>query len=344
MNSCYIIAEAGVNHNGSEEIAIKLIQAAAESGADAVKFQTFKAENLVSKESKTAEYQKLQTGEDKQYFMLKKLEISEELHIKLMNQCKKSGIEFLSTPFDIESAKFLLDLGMRKIKVPSGELTNIPYIIELAKFDIPMIISTGMSNLDEIKNTLIEIKNLRKVKKFKRPLCEMITILHCTSNYPAKNKDINLRAMKTIEKEFNVPVGYSDHTEGLFVSVNAVAMGATIIEKHFTLNKDMSGPDHKASLEPEELKEMISQIRRIEECLGSEIKSPTENEMPIRSLMRRSVVLTCDKKANEVLKLEDLELLRPGHGIAPVDMKKVVGKKLLVDCKIGTTLKWNDLK
>ena len=177
MNSCYIIAEAGVNHNGSEEIAIKLIQAAAESGADAVKFQTFKAENLVSKESKTAEYQKLQTGEDKQYSMLKKLEISEELHIKLMNQCKKSGIEFLSTPFDIESAKFLLDLGMRKMKVPSGELTNIPYIIELAKFDIPMIISTGMSNLDEIKNTLIEIKNLRGIYNLKCSIFYIIVSL-----------------------------------------------------------------------------------------------------------------------------------------------------------------------
>ncbi len=343
MNKCYIIAEAGVNHNGSNELAIKLVKVAAESGADAVKFQTFKAESLVSQMARTAEYQKLQTGEDSQFSMLKKLEISEELHIKLIDQCKKSGIEFLSTPFDIESAKFLLDLGMKKIKVPSGELTNIPFIKELANYNVPMIVSTGMSTLSEVKDAVEAIQNVREIKQFKRPLNEMLTILHCTSNYPAKYKDINLRAMQTLENEFNIPVGYSDHTEGIFVSVSAVAMGATLIEKHFTLDKDMPGPDHKTSLNPEELKEMVKQIRAVEQCLGSGIKAPMENELPVRVLVRRSVVLTSDKKANEVLKLEDLILLRPGHGIAPVDMKKVVGKKLLVDYKSGSTLQWSDL-
>jgi N,N'-diacetyllegionaminate synthase len=343
MSKCYIIAEAGVNHNGSDELALQLVEAAAKSGADAVKFQTFKTENLVSQEAKTAEYQKLQTGEDSQFNMLKKLEISEELHIKLIDQCKQSGIEFLSTPFDVESAKFLLDLGMKKIKVSSGELTNIPFIKELANYDMPMIVSTGMSTLAEIKDAVEAIQNAREIKQFKRPLSEMLTILHCTSNYPAKYKDINLRAMQTIENEFNIPVGYSDHTEGVFVSVSAVAMGATLIEKHFTLGKDMPGPDHKASLNPEELKEMVKQIRGVEQCLGNGIKVPMENEMPIRALVRRSVVLTSDKKANEVLKLEDLILLRPGHGVAPVDMKKVVGKRLLVDYKSGSTLQWSDL-
>jgi N,N'-diacetyllegionaminate synthase len=275
--------------------------------------------------------------------MLKKLEISEELHIKLIDQCKQSGIEFLSTPFDVESAKFLLDLGMKKIKVPSGELTNIPFIKELANYDMPMIVSTGMSTLAEVKDAVEAIQNIREIKQFKRPLSEMLTILHCTSNYPAKYKDINLRAMQTIENEFNTPVGYSDHTEGVFVSVSAVAMGATLIEKHFTLDKDMLGPDHKASLNPEEFKEMVRQIRGVEQCLGSGIKAPMENELPIRALVRRSVVLKSDKKANEVLELEDLILLRPGHGVAPVDMKMVVGKKLLVDYKSGSTLQWSDL-
>jgi len=343
MNECYIIAEAGVNHNGSDELAIKLVKVAAEAGADAVKFQTFKAESLVSQEARTAEYQRLQTGEDSQFSMLKKLEISEELHIKLIDQCKQSGIEFLSTPFDVESAKFLLDLGMKKIKVPSGELTNIPFIKELANYDMPMIVSTGMSTLAEVKDAVEAIQNIREIKQFKRPLSEMLTILHCTSNYPAKYKDINLRAMQTIENEFNTPVGYSDHTEGVFVSVSAVAMGATLIEKHFTLDKDMLGPDHKASLNPEEFKEMVKQIRGVEQCLGNGIKAPMENELPVRALVRRSVVLTSDKKANEVLELEDLILLRPGHGVAPVDMKKVVGKKLLVDYKSGSTLQWCDL-
>ena len=343
MNECYIVAEAGVNHNGSDELAIKLVKVAAEAGADAVKFQTFKAESLVSQVARTAEYQKLQTGEGSQFSMLKKLEISEELHIKLIDQCKQSGIEFLSTPFDVESAKFLLDLGMKKIKVPSGELTNIPFIKELANYDMPMIVSTGMSTLAEVKDAVEAIQNIREIKQFKRPLSEMLTILHCTSNYPAKYKDINLRAMQTIENEFNTPVGYSDHTEGVFVSVSAVAMGATLIEKHFTLDKDMLGPDHKASLNPEEFKEMVRQIRGVEQCLGSGIKAPMENELPIRALVRRSVVLKSDKKANEVLELEDLILLRPGHGVAPVDMKMVVGKKLLVDYKSGSTLQWSDL-
>ena len=343
MSKCYIIAEAGVNHNGSDELALQLVGAAAAAGADAVKFQTFKTENLVSQEAKTAEYQKLQTGEDSQFNMLKKLEISEELHIKLIAKCEQLNIEFLSTPFDIELAKYLLDLGMKRIKIPSGELTNIPLIEKLADFDVPMIMSTGMSSLEEVKDAVDSIRRVRQGQNFDRPLSEVLTVLHCTSNYPAKYEDINLNAMKTMADEFDIPVGYSDHTEGVFVSICAVSMGATIVEKHFTLDKDMPGPDHQASLDPEELKEMVDQIRSIERCLGGGIKAPTKSELPVRELVRRSVVLAIDKKAGEVLKLSDLSLLRPGNGIAPIDIEKIVGMKLLSDCKSNATIQWSDL-
>jgi len=341
--SCYIIAEAGVNHNGSDELALQLVEAAAKSGADAVKFQTFKTENLVSQEAKTAEYQKLQTGEDSQFNMLKKLEISEELHIKLIAKCEQLNIEFLSTPFDTELTKYLLDLGMKRIKIPSGELTNIPFIEKLADFDVPMIMSTGMSSLEEVKDAVDSIRRVRQGQNFDRPISEVLTVLHCTSNYPAKYEDINLNAMQAMADEFSIPVGYSDHTEGIFVSVSAVSMGAAIVEKHFTLDKDMPGPDHQASLDPEELKEMVDQIRSIERCLGDGIKAPTKSELPMRELVRRSVVLAIDKNAGEVLKLSDLSLLRPGNGIAPIDIEKIVGMKLLSDCKSNTTIQWSDL-
>ena len=343
MNSCYIIAEAGVNHNGSDELALQLVEVAAQAGADAVKFQTFKAENLVSQAAKTAAYQKTNTGEDSQFELLKKLEISEALHIKLMAKCQQLGIEFLSTPFDLESAKYLLDLGIKKIKIPSGELSNIAFIKQLAAFDVPMILSTGMSSLAEVRAAIKAIYDVRQKNAFNNPLNAVLTVLHCTSNYPAKYQDINLRAMQTMQNEFSIPVGYSDHTKGVFVAVSAVAMGAKVIEKHFTLDKNMPGPDHRASLNPAELKQMVEQIRNIEKCLGDGVKQPAKNELPIRELVRRSVVLTTDKKAGDMLELADLTLLRPGNGIVPADMEKVVGKKLLIDCKSGATLQWSDL-
>jgi N,N'-diacetyllegionaminate synthase len=343
LNNCYIIAEAGVNHNGSEELAIQLVEAASAAQADAVKFQTFKAENVVSKDAKTAQYQKKQTGNDNQFAMLKKLEISKELHVKLIDKCKQLDIEFLSTPFDIRSTEFLLELGMKKIKIPSGELTNIPFINKLAMFDVPMILSTGMSSLQEVKNAVDEIKSVRQKNNFNKPLSEVLSILHCTSNYPAHYKDVNLKAMHVMAKQFTVPVGYSDHTEGIFVSVCSVAMGASIIEKHFTLDKNMPGPDHKASIDPEELKLMVTQIRSIEQCLGDGVKRPRKSELPVRNLVRRSIILKTDKKANDILKLEDITLLRPGNGIPPSDMKKVIGRRLLVACSAGSMLKWNHL-
>ena len=232
MSKCYIIAEAGVNHNGSDELALQLVEAAAKSGADAVKFQTFKAENLVSKEAKTAEYQKLQTGESNQFNMLKKLEISEELHIKLIAKCEQLNIEFLSTPFDFGLAKYLLDLGMKRIKIPSGELTNIPFIKKLAGFDVPMILSTGMSSLQEVKDAVDSIRRVRQDQNFDRPLSEMLTVLHCTSNYPAKYEDINLNAMQTMLDELAIPIGYflaySKDVPVLFQSVNGIWIGLSL--------------------------------------------------------------------------------------------------------------------
>jgi len=251
MKKSLVIAEAGVNHNGSEQMALRLVETAAEAGADAVKFQTFKAENLVAKGAVTADYQKKQTGSADQYSMLKSLELTEALHLKIFERCRDCGIEFMSTPFDLEAAEFLLSMGMARIKIPSGELTNLPFVEALSAFNKPMFLSTGMANLEEVSEAVEIIGKTRKEHGFLDPIAEMLTLLHCTSNYPARNEDVNLRAMQTMAQELKLPVGYSDHTEGTLVSVAAVAMGASIIEKHFTLDRNLPGPDHQASLEPE---------------------------------------------------------------------------------------------
>lgn len=343
MNSCYVIAEAGVNHNGSERIAMELIRVAAEAGADAVKFQTFKAKNLVSKSAKTAKYQRLQTGEDHQFSMLEKLEISKDTHIKLVSQCKQLGIEFLSTPFDIDSAKFLLDLGMKKIKISSGEITNIPFIKQLASLNTPLILSTGMSSLSEVYKAIKAIKATREDNGFNGPLEKFLTVLHCTSNYPARYEDVNLKAMETMRKEFSIPVGYSDHTEGIFVSVCAVAMGSVLIEKHFTLDKALKGPDHKASLDIAELTEMIRQIREIEKCLGDGVKAPKDNELHVRDVVRRSIMLNVDRPAGYVLKEKDFLILRPGTGISPSEFKQLIGRSLRKNFCSGIPIQWSDV-
>lgn len=341
--TCFVIAEAGVNHNGSEDLALQLIEAAASAGADAVKFQSFKAASLAAKGTPTAEYQKLQTGNNDQYAMLKALEISENLHRKLINHCRDYGIEFMSTPFDTETADFLLGLDMKRLKIPSGELTNLPFIRELAAYNRLMILSTGMASLDEVIVAVGVIKEVRENQNFPEPLEEMLTILHCTSNYPTRNEDVNLKAMQTMEKELSLPVGYSDHTEGTLVSVAAVAMGAKIIEKHFTLDRNLPGPDHQASLEPEDLALMIKQIRQIEDCLGSGEKVPRDSELPVRDLVRRSVTLLTDKVAGEVIYAADLVLLRPGTGIPPKQLQQVIGRRLKAFQKAGTALAWQDL-
>lgn len=343
MKRVYIIAEAGVNHNGSEELALQLIEVAAKAGADAVKFQTFKAEALVAKGTATAAYQKSQTGSDDQFSMLKALEMSSELHVLLLAHCKLHNIEFMSTPFDLDSAEFLVNLGMRIIKIPSGELTNLPLISKLAAYDLPMILSTGMATLSEVKDAINAVRSIRQELCFERPLDEVLTILHCTSNYPAADADVNLRAITTLESECGLPAGYSDHTSGIVVSVAAVAMGAKVIEKHFTLDKELPGPDHKASLMPDELTEMVSQIRRVERCLGDGVKEPKSNELPIRELVRRSVVLARDKKGGDTLQPDDLVLLRPGTGIPPKDLPALFGRKLSSSKYVGELLGWDDL-
>lgn len=341
---CYIIAEAGVNHNGSEELAFKLVDAAQKSGADAVKFQTFKTEKLVTKNAKKAEYQKKQTGEGDQFSMLKKLELSDDAHRRLADYCNKKGIEFLSTPFDEESADFLIEIGCKRIKIPSGELTNIPFIKYLAQKDIPMIISTGMATLEEVQDAVEACRSTREECGYSGPIEEYVSLLHCTSNYPTAHKDVNLLAMNTLANQFRLPVGYSDHTAGVFVAPIARALGAEIFEKHFTLDRSMEGPDHAASLEPEELKEMCVAIRETDIILGSPEKKPTEHELEVRVAARRSVTLAQDVAAGVILTQEMLTLMRPGDGISPIHLEDMVGKTLINNMSAGETLHWANIK
>jgi len=340
----FVIAEAGVNHNGDEALALQLVEVAKECGADAVKFQTFSADKLVRKGAEKAEYQKRETGEGDQYAMLKGLEMSEALHHKLVKRCNDIGIEFMSTPFDEDAADFLVSLGMQHIKIPSGEITNHPFLKFLAQKDLPLILSTGMSTLDEIKEAVSVIAGERERNEFISPIEKMLTILHCTSNYPADCKDVNLRAMQTIATSTGLPVGYSDHTLGLAVSTAAVAMGAVVIEKHYTIDKNLPGPDHKASLTPLELKELVKQIRDVENALGSSIKEPTQSELPVRALVRRSLTTAKSLKAGMKVSVADLATLRPGTGISPSELAVVLGKKVVRDLKSGTTLQWSDLE
>lgn len=343
MKRCFIIAEAGVNHNGSEKLALQLVETAAKAGADAIKFQTFKAEKLVVKGTATADYQKQQTGNGDQFAMLEKLELSDDLHQKLIDHCYKFSIEFMSTPFDIEAAHFLVERGMDRLKIPSGELTNLPFIRELATFNKPMILSTGMASLTEVKEAVAAIREVRDEQGFSQSLGEVLTILHCTSNYPARMEDVNLKAMQTMASELELPVGYSDHTDGILVPVSAVAMGAKVIEKHFTLDRRLPGPDHLASLEFDDLEAMIQQIRQLESCLGDGKKEPRPNELPIRDLVRRSVTIVTDKVVGDVIQTEDLGILRPGTGIAPKHLQEVLGRRLKVSKKVGEVLMWQDL-
>jgi N,N'-diacetyllegionaminate synthase len=339
----YIIAEAGVNHNGSEKLSLEMVSLASKAGADAIKFQTFDTNKLVSKDAKSATYQLKSSNEPNQFSMLKKLELPRESLLKIFEKCQDLNIEFLSTPFDIDLAHFLVELGMKKIKIPSGEITNLTFIRELASFNLPIILSTGMSSIAEVHDAVSEIKKLRKIKKFNQPLDEMLTILHCTSNYPAKYEDVNLKAIQTLKSEFSIPVGYSDHTPGTDVAPLAVAIGAKVIEKHFTLDKSMIGPDHKASINPEELCLMIKKIKETEICLGNGIKEPRNSELAIKEIVTRSVGLKVDKKKGATLKAEDLILLRPGSGISPAELKKVFGKKINKDSSRGTILFWDDI-
>lgn len=343
MPHTFIIAEAGVNHNGDEALALELVDIAAACGADAVKFQTFRADKLVRLGAEKAEYQKRQTGAGDQHSMLRQLEMSEALHHKLVARCHSIGVEFMSTPFDEEAADFLVALGMRRIKIPSGEITNHPFLAHLAAKNLPIILSTGMATMEEILDAIEVIRSVRQQRGFSAPLASMLTVLHCTSNYPAALKDVNLHAMNTIGQVTGLPIGYSDHTEGITVSIAAVGMGATVIEKHFTLDRNLPGPDHKASLQPNELAAMVVGIREVEQALGGATKQPSESELQVRALVRRSVTLTSSVLAGQVIGANDLALLRPGNGIAPKEWSRVVGRRAAHDMAGGTTLQWSDL-
>jgi len=319
MNKVFIIAEAGVNHNGSTELAKKLIDAASVAGADAVKFQTFKAEKLVSKNAQKAEYQKQTTGKaESQFDMIKKLELDEATHHELMAYCKSKNIIFLSTPFDHDSIELLDTLGLEIFKIPSGEITNLPYLRHIGKLGKRVILSTGMTDIGEIEDAL-DILIDAGTKK------ENITVLHANTMYPTPMEDVNLKAMVTIGKTFDVSYGYSDHTLGIEVDIAAVAMGASCIEKHFTLDCAMEGPDHKASLEPDELKEMVKAIRNIEIALGSSVKKPSKSEMPNMQVARKSIVADKPIKKGEPFTQDNLAVKRPGNGITPMRWDEVIG-------------------
>ena len=344
MTPCFIIAEAGVNHNGSEEMAHRLVDAALAAGADAIKFQTFKTEKLVTRSAKKASYQQTQTGSGDQFTMLKALELSDAAHIKLAAYCRERGIEFMSTPFDEQSADFLVELGCRRLKIPSGELTNGQFLRHLAGKRLPLILSTGMAELAEVATAVRVIGDARAEQRLPEPLAERLTLLHCTSNYPTPLEDVNLRAMQTLAGAFKLPVGYSDHTAGIFVAPIARAAGAVAFEKHFTLDRSLPGPDHAASLEPDELTQMVKAIRDTDLVLGSSEKVPTSSEMEVRIAARRSVALACDAAAGVPLQAEMLTLMRPGDGIPPAELPSIVGRVLIRPMPANSTLHHSDLK
>jgi len=320
MSKVFIIAEAGVNHNGSLKIAKKLIDVAAGSGVDAIKFQAFKAEALVTKTASTAEYQKkVILKRQTQFEMLKKLELGIGAHRELMRYSKSKGIKFISSAFDLESIELLHNLGLEIFKIPSGEITNLPYLRKVGSFKKKVIISTGMANLKEIKDAL-NILISSGTKKAD------ITVLHCNTEYPTPLEDVNLRAMLTIRDKFKIKVGYSDHTLGIEVPIATVALGASIIEKHFTLNKNMEGPDHKASLEPDELKKMVRAIRNIEKILGNGIKRPSRSELKNINIVRKSIVAANPIKKGEKFSESNLTIKRPGSGISPFMWDDVIGR------------------
>lgn len=322
MNSkVLIIAEAGVNHNGSMENAYKLIDAAVDAGVDYVKFQTFKTGNLVAKTAKKAAYQieNTQNSRETQFEMLKKLELSNQQHEQLIHYCKEKKISFFSTAFDLESLEYLKELGLTLVKIPSGEITNLPYLRKAAQLFSQVIISTGMSTIEEIGNA-IEVFEAAGISQ------ENITVLHCNTEYPTPMEDVNLKAMNHIRQTFETTIGYSDHTLGIEVPIAAVALGAKVIEKHFTLDKNMEGPDHKASLEPSELKAMVAAIRNIEKAIdGSGVKTPSNSEKKNSDIARKSIVAKTSITKGELFSEKNLTTKRPGNGISPMKWDFVVG-------------------
>lgn len=317
MKSVFIIAEAGVNHNGDINLAKKLIDAASDAKVDAIKFQTFKTEKVISINAQKAEYQKKNTeNNESQYEMIKKLELDSEEHKELIKYCKEKNILFLSTPFDNESIDLLNELGMNIFKIPSGEVNNLPYLEKIGKMKKKVIMSTGMATLGEIEEAIFILRENGTYD---------ISILHCNTEYPTPMEDVNLKAMQTIKDAFKVNVGYSDHTIGIEIPIAAVAMGASIIEKHITLDKNMKGPDHKSSLEPDELKEMVKSIRNIEKALGDGIKKVSESERKNKNISRKSIVANRNIEKGEVFTEENIAIKRPGNGISPMKWYEIIG-------------------
>ena len=318
----FIIAEAGVNHNGSLEMALQLIDVAVAAGVDAVKFQTFKAEKVIATNAPKAGYQKEPTGPDEsQLEMVKKLELDEKAHTKVYQYCQHNGIQFLSTPFDLESIDLLNRLGLEIFKIPSGEITNLPYLRKLGALKKRLILSTGMADLGEIEDALDVLTESGT------PL-ENITVLHCNTEYPTPFEDVNLRAMQTIQNAFpGIAVGYSDHTNGIEVAVAAVALGAAVLEKHFTLARNLPGPDHKASLEPDELKAMVLAIRNIEKALGTGMKKPSPSELKNKPIARKSIIAAAPIKESEAFTEMNITVKRPGTGITPMRWDEIIGRK-----------------
>ncbi|MFJ9501229.1 N-acetylneuraminate synthase [Brevibacillus centrosporus] len=343
-NKTYVIAEAGVNHNGSIEMAKQLIEKAAKAGADAVKFQTFKADKVISQYAEKAAYQKKTTGtEESQLEMVKKLELDEAAHHALKDYCAKWKIQFLSTPFDLESVDLLVDkMNVPLLKIPSGEITNGPLLLKIARTELPVILSTGMASLGEVEQALgvlafgyVNLQDRPSIQAFQEAyftsegqhaLHEKVTLLHCTTEYPTPYQDVNLRAMETLGQAFGLPVGLSDHTEGIAVPIAAVARGAKVIEKHFTLDKNLPGPDHKASLEPGELEALVNSIRQVELALGASRKSPAQSEMKNKAIARKSLVASRNIRRGETFTEENLTTKRPATGMNPMLFWEVVGK------------------
>ena len=340
-NRVFLIAEAGVNHNGQLDLALQLVDAAHAAGADAVKFQTFRAEDLALPGTATAAYQQGATGETDQFAMLRKLELSAEQHQIVAAHCARVGIEFMSTPFSEEAVDLLVSLGVRRLKLSSGEIVNRPLLTKAAATGLPLILSTGMATLAEVKQAVGWVQSAWAQREGHVPA---LTLLQCTSAYPAPDDALNLRAIATLHTETGLPTGYSDHSLGNAAALAAVALGACVIEKHITLDRNLPGPDHRASSEPAEFAALARDIRRIEAMLGDGIKAPRPDEIDVRAVARRSVVLATALPAGTVLRREHLQLRRPASGIPAADFDTVIGQRLLTDAPAGTVLQWENLQ
>ncbi len=338
---CYLIAEAGVNHNGSLDLSLRLVGAAASAGADAVKFQTFRADRLATPDAPKAAYQAAEAPNESHHEMLARLELSEEDHRVLSGECARLGIDFLSSPFDEQSADFLAGLGVPALKVPSGEVVNLPYLRHVAALGLPVVLSTGMATLDEVAAALEAMRDATDAES----ICDLeVVLLHCVTAYPAPPEEANLRAMATMADEFGLPVGFSDHTLGIEVALAAVALGAVCVEKHFTLDRTMPGPDHAASVEPDELAALVTGVRKVEVALGDGVKAPRDVEVPIAAVARKSLTAARDLAAGDVLAAADISARRPGTGIPPSHVDELVGRRLARPVAGGSVLTWDDVE